>query len=112
MEKGDCFVFEGSLWLAGECVPVPGVRGSTVTHLESQVSNLGKLCQLTDQTQSYFPTRHAAQQHRWLHSQIQLLCSSANASEINVLGGREWKRDNFIQIQPTVGPVCGLLFLR
>lgn len=73
-------------WLA-KCVPVPGVRGSTVTHLESEVSNLGKLCQLTDQTQSYFPTRHAAQHHRWLRSQIQLLCSSANASEINVLGG-------------------------
>lgn len=38
---------------------VLGVRGSTVTHLDSEVSNLGKLCQLTDQTQSYFPTRHA-----------------------------------------------------
>lgn len=83
MEEGDCFISEGSLWLAGECMHVLGVRGSTVTHLESEMSNLGKLCQLTDQTQSYFPTRHAAQ----LHCQIQPLCSSANATEINTLGG-------------------------
>lgn len=68
-------------------VHVLSARGSTVTHLESEVSNFrGKLCQLTGQTRSYFPTRHAAQQHRRLHCQSQPPCSSAKASAISRLG--------------------------